>query len=101
MLEIGPEPGGQLAAVAASDGAQVKVNVDASGGTCPGPVTDATTNGRSFDHEGRHGVLAYPPQERKAGIRSRGQGAHQHSPCANRTPNLRERFIAAEHSAPL
>lgn len=60
MPEISPEPGGQLTAVAVSDGAQVKVNVDTSGGTGPGPVTDAATNGRGFDHEGWHGVLAYP-----------------------------------------
>ncbi len=82
VAEVGPDPVREVAAVRAGQGTQVEIDVEACGGACRGPVAGMAAGGRSLDHGGRHGVLAYAEPEGEAGVPVRGPSEHQHSPCA-------------------
>lgn len=88
MAEIGPDPGREVVAMRARHGTQIEIDVDACGGARPRPVPGGAAGGRSLDHGRRHGELAHAQPEGKAGIPIRGPSEHQHSPCADGTPNL-------------
>lgn len=88
MAEIGPDPGREVAAMSAGHGAQIEVDIDACGGACACPVPGMAAGGRSLDHGRRHGVGTHARPEGKAGIPVRDLSEHQHSPCADGTPNL-------------
>ncbi|MEU6723487.1 hypothetical protein ABZ917_07230 [Nonomuraea wenchangensis] len=94
MPEIVPYARRDLVPMDAGHGTQVEIDVHARRGARPRPVADGTAGGRTFDHGGRHGELAHAQPEKKARILVRDHRVHQHSPCANGTPNLlKERFI--------
>ncbi len=88
MAQVGPEPGGEFRAVGARHGTRREIDVDARGGARPRPVADETAGGRRLDHGQRHGELSHARPEGEAGIPERGVGEHQHSPCADGSPNL-------------
>lgn len=88
MAEIGPDLGCKFLAMGTGHGTQIEIDIDACGGTRPRPVPGEASGGRSLDHGRRHGELAHAQPEGKAGIPIRDLSEHQHSPCADGTPNL-------------
>ncbi len=89
--QIRTEAGDEFGAVAVAHGAQIEIDVDAGGSAGPGPVTGRTPRGRSLDHGQWHGVLAHALPHRQAGRNPvREVMCHQHSPCADDSPNPHE-----------
>jgi hypothetical protein len=87
--------GDEIGAVAVAHGAQIEIDVDPGGGAGPRPVTDRTPCGRGLDHGRWHGVLTHALPHQQAGRNPvREVMCHQHSPCANDSPNPKdERFF--------
>ena len=88
MAEIGPDPGGTLPTMGPGHRPQVEVDIDPRGGAGSGPVPGTPASGRGLDHGGRHGELTHAQPQGRTGIHIRGLSEHQHSPCADVTPDL-------------
>ncbi|QKG20103.1 hypothetical protein ACTIVE_1739 [Actinomadura verrucosospora] len=91
--QIRSKTGDELGAVAVTHGAQIEIDVDPSGGAGPRPVTDRTPRGRSLDHGQWYGVLTHALPHQQVGRNVREVGCHQHSPCANDSPDLYEELF--------
>lgn len=92
--QIRTKAGDELGAVAVAHGAQIEIDVDPGGGAGPRPVTDRTPCGRGLDHGRRHGVLAHAlPHQQVGRNRVREVMCHQHSPCANDSPDPYEELF--------
>lgn len=83
----------EFSAMPVAHSTQIEINVDPSGGTSPRPVAGHTSCGGGLDHRQRYGVLAHALPHQQAG-RNRGRGrCHQHSPCANDSPDPYEELL--------
>ncbi len=91
--QIRSKTGDELGAVAVAHGAQIEIDVDPSGGAGPRPVTDHTPCGRSLDHGRWYGVLTHALPHQQMGRDVREVVCHQHSPCANDSPDLYEELF--------
>lgn len=77
--------------MAIAHGAQIEIDIDPGGGASPRPVTSRTARGRVLNHGRWHGVIAYAlPHQKAGGNRFREVSCHQHSPCADDSPNPKE-----------